>query len=130
MHFFALNFPPPKHSVVMPCVCSEQTSSAMGGPVARGHCKVGDTAVDGPQNWCENTLLVLWEDSVALEVVLEQRLGGEMAVEEVGWLRHAGGSCQKRNTPPKYVPGLSLLPLSCPTVCNVALVSSVQTFFP
>ena len=72
--------------------------------MARGHCKVGDAAVDGPQSWSENTLLVLWEDSVALEVVLERWLGGQMAVEEVGRLRHAGGSCQNRNTPQRYIP--------------------------
>ena len=79
----------------------------------------------GPYSLCEITFLVLWEDSVALEVVLEQWLGGQTVVEEVGWLCYAGGSCQKRNSPQKYIPGLSLLLLSCLAVCNVALVSSV-----
>lgn len=97
----------------------------MGGPMARGRCKLGDTAGDWPQSWCENPVLVLWEDSVALE----QWLGGQRVVEEVGWLHRSGGSCQKRNTPQKHIPGLSLLLLPCLAVCNVALVSSMQTFF-
>lgn len=43
---------------------------ALGGPMGRGRCKVGNPAVDGPQSWCESTLVVLWEDSMVLEVVL------------------------------------------------------------
>lgn len=45
--------------------------------------------------------VVLWEDSVALEVVLQQQLGDQVVVEEAGWLHHTSGSHQERNTPPK-----------------------------
>lgn len=72
--------------------------------MTRGRCKVGDTAGDWSQSWSENTLVVPREYSVALEVVLEQWLGGQMAVEEVGWLCHAGGSCQKKKYSPKIYP--------------------------
>lgn len=34
---------------------------------------MGDTAVCSHQNWCENALVVLWEDSVAAEGVLGVR---------------------------------------------------------
>lgn len=56
-------------SVDIPCTGSEQRCLLW---VARweGNVKVRDTAVDGPQSWCGSTLLVLWEDSVALEAVL------------------------------------------------------------
>lgn len=45
--------------------------------------------------------VVLWEDSVALEVVLQQQLGGRVLVEEVRWLHHTSGSHKERNTPQK-----------------------------
>lgn len=46
---------------------------AMGDLTERGCCKMGNTAVCSHQNWCENALAVLWEDSVATKGVLGVR---------------------------------------------------------
>lgn len=47
----------------------------MGDLIERDCCKMGDAdaAVCSHQNWCENALAVLWEDSVAAEGVLGVR---------------------------------------------------------